>query len=33
MAIEPEPNGAHSATILAVAPDSEILYNVTIVEP
>jgi hypothetical protein len=33
MAIEPEPNGAHSATILAIAPDSDILYNVTIVEP
>ncbi len=33
MAIEPEPNGSHSATILAIAPDSDILYNVTIVEP
>ena len=33
MAIEPEPNGSHSATILAIAPDSDIRYNVTIVEP
>ena len=33
MAIEPEPNGSHSATILAIAPDSDIVYNVTIVEP
>ena len=33
MAVEPEPNGSHSATILAIAPDSDILYNVTIVEP
>jgi hypothetical protein len=33
LAVEPEPNGSHSATILAIAPDSDILYNVTIVEP
>ena len=33
MAVEPEPNGSYSATILAIAPDSDILYNVTIVEP
>lgn len=33
MAIEPEPNGSYSATVLAIAPDSEIIYNVTIVEP
>lgn len=33
MAVEPEPNGSHSATILAIAPDSDVIYNVTIVEP
>ena len=33
LAVEPEPNGSHSATILAIAPDSNVLYNVTIVEP
>jgi Putative zinc-finger len=33
MAVEPEPDGSYSATILAIAPDSDILYNVTIVEP
>jgi putative zinc finger protein len=33
LAIEPEPNGAHSATILAIAPDSTRKFNVTVVEP
>jgi hypothetical protein len=33
LAIEPEPNGAHSATILAIAPDSDVQFNVTVVEP
>jgi hypothetical protein len=33
LAVEPEPNGSHSATILAIAQDSDIIYNVTIVEP
>lgn len=33
LAVEPEPNGSYSATILAIAPDSDVLYNVTIVEP
>jgi hypothetical protein len=33
LAVEPEPNGSHSATILAIAPDSNTVYNVTIVEP
>jgi hypothetical protein len=33
LAIEPEPNGAHSATILAIAPDSTVQFNVTVVEP
>jgi hypothetical protein len=33
LAIEPEPNGSHSATILAIAPDSAVDYRLTIVEP
>jgi hypothetical protein len=33
LAIEPEPNGSHSATILKIAPDSTVQYTVTIVEP
>jgi hypothetical protein len=33
LAIEPEPNGAHSATILSIAPNSDVLFNVTVVEP
>jgi hypothetical protein len=33
LAIEPEPNGAHSATILSIAPDSDVQFNVTVVEP
>ena len=33
LAIEPEPNGSHSATILSLAPDSTVRYTLTIVEP
>lgn len=33
LAIEPEPNGAHSATILCIAPNSDVQFNVTVVEP
>lgn len=33
LAIEPEPNNSHSATILAIAPDSTVLYTATVVEP
>ncbi len=33
LAIEPEPNGSYSATILSIAPDSSVRYTVTIVEP
>ena len=33
LAVEPEPNRSHSATILALAPDSTVLYTLTIVEP
>jgi hypothetical protein len=33
LAVEPEPNGSHSATILSIAPGSDVLYIKTIVEP
>jgi hypothetical protein len=33
LAIEPEPEGRSSATILAIAPDGTILYRATIVDP
>ena len=33
MAIEPESSGASSATILAIAADSTVLWSTTIVEP
>ena len=33
LAIEPEPNGSHSATILSLAADSSVRYTLTIVEP
>jgi putative zinc finger protein len=33
LAIEPEPNGSHSATILSVAPNSTVDYTATIIEP
>jgi hypothetical protein len=33
LAIEPEPNNGHSATILALAPDSTVLYTRTIIDP
>ena len=33
LAVEPEPNGSHSATILTLAPDSTVRYTLTIVEP
>ena len=33
LAVEPEPNNSHSATILAIAPDSTVLYRKTIIEP
>ncbi len=33
LAIEPEPNGSHSVTILSLAADSSVLYRATIVEP
>jgi hypothetical protein len=33
LAIEPETGGASSATILAIAPDSTVIYATTIVEP
>jgi hypothetical protein len=33
LAIEPEPNGSHSATILAIGPDSTVFYTATVVEP
>jgi hypothetical protein len=33
LAVEPEPNRSHSATILSLAPDSTVLYTRTIVEP
>jgi hypothetical protein len=33
LAIEPEPNGSHSATILSISPDSAVRYRATIVEP
>lgn len=33
LAIEPEAGGAHSATVLGIAPDSTVLYRTTIVEP
>ena len=33
LAVEPEPNRSHSATILALAPDSTVLYTLTIIEP
>ena len=33
LAIEPEPNNGHSATILALAPDSTVLYTTTIIDP
>ena len=32
LAIEPEPNNGHSATILALAPDSTVLYTKTIID-
>jgi len=33
LAVEPEPNGSHSATILTLAADSTVRYTLTIVEP
>ena len=33
LAVEPEPNGSHSATILSLAADSTRLHTVTIIEP
>jgi hypothetical protein len=33
LAIEPEPKGSHSATILSLTPDSTVLHTVTIIEP
>ncbi|HTG40081.1 MAG TPA: hypothetical protein VK697_00580, partial [Methylomirabilota bacterium] len=33
LAIEPEPNNGHSATILALAPDSKVRYTTTIIDP
>jgi hypothetical protein len=33
LAIEPEAGGASSATILAIAPDSTVIYATTIVDP
>jgi len=33
LAIEPEPNNGYSATILALAPDSTVLYTSTIIDP
>ncbi|HEX5825019.1 MAG TPA: hypothetical protein VFY18_11230, partial [Candidatus Limnocylindrales bacterium] len=33
LAVEPEPNGSHSATILSLAPDSSVRYTLTVVEP
>ncbi len=33
LAIEPEPNGSHSATILSLAPNSNVDYTATIIEP
>ena len=33
LAVEPEPNGSHSATILTLAPDSSVRSTLTIVEP
>ena len=33
LAIEPEPEGRSSATILAIAPDGTIMYRATIVDP
>ena len=33
LAIEPEPGDAFSASILAIAPDSTVLYTTTIIEP
>jgi hypothetical protein len=33
LAIEPEPGGSHSATIVAIAPDSSVTYTLTVIEP
>lgn len=33
LAVEPEPNGSHSATIVAIALDSTVSYTATILEP
>ena len=33
LAVEPEPNGSHSATILTLSADSSVRYTLTIVEP
>ncbi len=33
LAIEPEPNGRYSATIVAIAPNSKVDYTATIIEP
>ena len=33
LAIEPEARGSSSASILALAPDSTVLYTTTIIEP
>ena len=33
LAIEPEPGDASSASILAIAPDSTVLYRTTIIDP
>jgi hypothetical protein len=33
LAIEPEPGDASSASVLAIAPDSTVLYTTTIIDP
>jgi hypothetical protein len=33
LAIEPEPHNGHSATILALAPDSKVRYTTTVIDP
>jgi len=33
LAIEPEPGDTTSATVLAIAPDSSVLYRTTIIDP
>jgi hypothetical protein len=33
LAVEPEPGDSFSASILAIAPDSTVLYTTTIIDP